>query len=193
MGFFRGKIIWSPVELDFLKVNRENTDINQLSLALAKSRNAVKNKLLEIDGKLKPKSASKKRTNIGKRADLGGFFRSSWEANFARWLKHSGIEYEYEPQVFTFPGVKHGTVSYCPDFKLNDGTWVEVKGFLDGKSKTQIRRFKKHYPEEAKKLMAIVGSVNTSAARFFIEEGISVMQYYNELNKVCKKQILNWE
>lgn len=191
--FFRNKITWSPVEIDYLKLHREDMDENQLSLALAKSRNAIKNKLLEIDGKFNPKKASKKRTNIGRRKDLDKFFRSSWESNLARYLITSGAGYEYEPQVFTFPGVKHGTLSYCPDFRLNDGTWVEVKGFIDSKGKTQIRRFKKHFPEEFKKLKAVVGSENTAAAKFFKEMEVPIFAYYNELNKRCKKIIPSWE
>jgi hypothetical protein len=192
MPFFRNKVVWSPVELDFLKANRDTIDLNQLSLSLAKSRNAVKNKLLELDGKLVPKKSSKKRTNIGKRADLGKFFRSSWEANIARFLKHQNMKWEYEPQVFTYP-YKHGTVSYCPDFKLGDGTWIEVKGFMDGRSKTQIRRFKKHYPEEFKKLRVVVGSDNTAAAKFFKEMGVPVWQLYNSLNKKYRHEIQSWE
>ncbi len=192
MPFFRNKVSWSPVEIDYLKTNRD-MDQNQLSLALGKSRNAVKNKLAELDGKVLPKKANKKRTNIGRRADLNGFYRSNWESNLARWLKSKGYQYLYEAQVFTFPGVKHGTVSYCPDFKLADGTWIEVKGFIDGKSKTQIRRFKKHYPEEFAKLQAVVGSPNTAAAKFFKEMGIPILAYYNDLNKTCKKTIPYWE
>ena len=191
MPFFRNKISWSPVELDYLKANRD-TDMNQLSLALGKSRNAVKNKLLEIDGKLIPKKANKKRTNIGKRKDLGIFMRSSWESNLARYLKSINVSFQYEAEVFTFPGVKHGTVSYCPDFKTVD-SWIECKGFLDGKSKTQIRRFKKHYPEEFKKLKAVVGSHSTAAAKFFTSMGVPIFAYYNELNKTCKDTIINWE
>lgn len=191
MPFFRNKVTWSPVEIDYLKIHRSE-DQNQLSLALGKSRNAVKNKLLELDGKLKPKIANKKRTNIGRRKDLNKFFRSSWEANLARYLVASGHGYTYEPQVFTYP-YKHGTVSYCPDFKLNDGTWVEVKGFMDGKSKVQIRRFKKHYPEEFKKLKCVIGSANTAAAKFFEKEGVPVFYYYNELNKKYRHEIPSWE
>src|SRR3990167_2032527 len=153
--FFRSKVVWSPVELQFLKDNRVTMETNQLSLSLSKSRNAIKNKLLEIDGKLVPKASSKKRTNIGKREDLGIFVRSNWEANFLRYLKLSNIQYQYESKVFMFPGVKYGTVSYCPDVRLQDGTWIEIKGFCDRKSKTQIRRFKKYFPEEFARLKVV--------------------------------------
>lgn len=190
--FFRNKIVWSPVEIEYLKEHR-NEDQNQLSLSLAKSRNAIKNKLKELDGKFIPKASSKKRTNIGRREDLGIFVRSNWEAGVLRYLKYKGISYQYEPQVFNFPGIKHGTVSYCPDIKLEDGTWIEVKGYMDGKSKVQLRRFKKFYPEEFIKLKIVVGSINTAAAKFAFEIGIPIFAYYNELNKQYKKIIPNWE
>lgn len=190
--FFRNKVTWSLLEVDHLKEHR-NDDRNQLCLYMGKSRNAVAKKLLEIDGKFIPKASSKKRSNIGKREDLSIFLRSGWEANFCRYLKSVGVQYKYEPQVFVFSGIKHGTVSYTPDFKLSDESWVEVKGYLDGKSKTQIRRFRQFFPEEFKKLKAVVGSANTSAAKFFIEIGVPIFIYYNDLNKKYKDIIPFWE
>jgi hypothetical protein len=190
---FFHRTVWSPVEIDYLKANRDKMSENQLGVALAKSRAAIKRKLDELDGKPSTKKMSK-RSVIGKRPDLNNtFFRSSWEANVARWLKYHKIDYMYEPKVFTYEKYKHGTVSYCPDFFLpQTGQWYEVKGMLDGKSKTQIRRFKKHYPEEFKKLTAVVGSEKTKAAVFFKELGVPVISY-NELNKTCKKTIPGWE
>ena len=49
---FRGKVKWSPVEIDYLKANRDKLPINQLTIALSKSRNAIKKKLDELDGKV---------------------------------------------------------------------------------------------------------------------------------------------
>lgn len=99
------------------------------------------------------------RTKSGKREDLGGqFFRSSWEANYARylnWLMANGSDisaWEFEPETFVFEGIKRGTLSYTPDFKLtmNDGSveWHEVKGWMDDKSKVRLKRFAKYYPSE---------------------------------------------
>lgn len=85
------------------------------------------------------------------------FFRSSWEVKFAcylQFLKEKKIisEWEHEPKTFWFDAIKRGTRSYLPDFKITrpDGThyWVEVKGYMDAKSKTKIKRFQKYYPEE---------------------------------------------
>jgi hypothetical protein len=92
----------------------------------------------------------------GRREDLDNvFFRSSWEANIARYFNFVGIKWTYEPKQFEFP-VKRGCVSYKPDFYLpKEDTWVEVKGYMDSKSKTKLNRFKRYYPEEYKKLIII--------------------------------------
>lgn len=191
MGFFRGKVVWSPVEIEYLKKNREKQSVNQLSLALAKSRNAVNRKMAELDGKVVTQKRSK-RSVIGRRADLKQFFRSNWEANVARWFNHEGINWQYEPKVFIFEGIKKGTVSYCPDFAVDDG-WVEVKGFLDSRGRTAIRRFKKYYPDEFKKLKAIVGRPGTKADEFFKLLGVPILGYINELDKEHRKNIAHWE
>ena len=189
---FRGKVKWSPVEIEFLKENRETLSVNQLTIALAKSRNAIKVKLNEIDGKVVSVKRNKK-SYIGKREDLNGqFMRSRWEANVARWFNHKKKVWSYEPEVFFFDGVKHGTVSYLPDFKV--GTlWVEVKGQLDPKGKTAVRRFKKFHPKEFKKLRAIVGRPGTQADIFFKELEVPIMAYYHELDRKFKDKIPNWE
>jgi len=192
MPFFNRKVVWSPVEVDYLKEHRKDMSENQLSLALAKSRNAVKRKLMELDGKVLPQKMSK-RSVIGRRKDLGQFFRSNWEANCARIWNHEGKKWEYEPKVFVFPGVKRGTVSYCPDFRVGETDWVEIKGLLEGRGRTAIRRFKKHYPEEFKRLKAIVGRPGTKADAFFKELGVPICGYMNELEKKWKTVLKNWE
>jgi hypothetical protein len=58
----------------------------------------------------------------------------------------------HEPKTFWFDGVKRGCVTYLPDFQVFklDGTheWLEVKGYMDSKSKTKISRFRKFFPNE---------------------------------------------
>lgn len=90
--------------------------------------------------------------------EIGGqrkFFRSRWEANYARyleWLKSQRkiIRWEHEPDVFWFEGLKRGCVSYLPDFKVTmaDGTieYHEVKGWMDAQSKTKLKRMAKYFP-----------------------------------------------
>lgn len=91
----------------------------------------------------------------GYREDLGIYVRSTWEANYARYLnflvKKSAIKsWSFEEDTFDFVGIRRGTRSYTPDFKIteNDSSIVyhEVKGYMDGKSKVKLKRMKKYYP-----------------------------------------------
>jgi hypothetical protein len=91
--------------------------------------------------------------------EIGGirkYYRSRWEANYAyylQWLKEKGeiLDWKHEPKVFWFDGVKRGTVSYLPDFLVleKDGkeAYHEVKGWMDDRSKTKIRRMAKYHPD----------------------------------------------
>lgn len=96
----------------------------------------------------------------GKRADLDyTFFRSKWEANYARYLTQMGTVWEYEPKTFEYP-LKKGTRFYTPDFRLVEhDIWVEVKGRWDAKSKTKLRRFKKYFPDEFAKLYVVTSDL----------------------------------
>lgn len=92
----------------------------------------------------------------GKRDDLGGrYFRSSWEANWARylnWLISVGEikTWDYEVDTFEFPRIRRGTRFYTPDFKVvnNDDSieYHEIKGWMDPKSNTRMKRMAKYYP-----------------------------------------------
>lgn len=86
------------------------------------------------------------------------YFRSEWERKYAlylEWLKRTKniTEWLYEPKTFWFEGIKRGCVSYKPDFQviLASGShyWVEVKGYMDSKSKTKLDRFKRYFPNES--------------------------------------------
>lgn len=84
------------------------------------------------------------------------YFRSTWEANYARylnWLVGCGqIEaWLYEPDTFEFVGIKRGSRFYTPDFKVTnrDGTveYHEVKGYLDQRGATKLKRMKRYHPK----------------------------------------------
>lgn len=91
--------------------------------------------------------------------ELGGkrfYARSRWEANYAKYLEflktHVLIsDWQHEPETFWFDGVKRGCVSYLPDFKIlkKDGSveYHEVKGWMDARSKTKIKRMGIYHPE----------------------------------------------
>src|SRR5659263_489952 len=69
------------------------------------------------------------RKKSGRRADLNNtFFRSSWEANMARYYNYIGVKWQFEPKMFIFNTIRRGSVSYTPDFYLpEEDRWVEVK------------------------------------------------------------------
>lgn len=191
---FRNKVIWSPLETAYLKKHRNDTSINQLTITLAKSKNAIIRKMAELDGKPLPGKKNKK-SIIGKRKDLDGqFCRSKWEADYCRYLKYKGIRYHYEPNTFVFKGVKRGTLSYLPDLYLPDtDEYIEVKGQLTPQGKTAIRRFKKFFPDEFSKLKGVVGRKGTAADKFFKSLGVPVIHYFSELDKQYKNIIPYWE
>lgn len=97
--------------------------------------------------------------------NIGGkeiFFRSKWECNYCRYLQYLKEKgkiagWEHEPKTFWFESIKRGVRSYLPDFRVLrfDQTiyWVEVKGYMDSKSKTKLTRFKRYYPNEQMELV----------------------------------------
>lgn len=88
--------------------------------------------------------------------DKRNFYRSRWEYRYALYLEFMKkynhiIEWEHEPKTFWFEGIKRGTNNYKPDFKIvfpsGNEEWHEVKGYMDSKSATKIKRMKKYYPD----------------------------------------------
>jgi len=84
------------------------------------------------------------------------YLRSLWEANYALYLdwlisQNQIQKWEYEVDVFWFEKIKRGVRSYKPDFKVYnmDGSieYHEVKGWMDAKSKTKLKRMRIYYPE----------------------------------------------
>jgi hypothetical protein len=122
------------------------------------------------------------RCKRGKRDDLGDmFFRSRWEANYARFLefqKTRGLitSWEYEPTTFWFEAIRRGVRSYTPDFKIHTGTieyYIEVKGWMDKKSRTKLARMRLYHPN--------------------IEIRLVGQREYRDLEKKLAGAIPNWE
>jgi len=141
----------TPEQLEQRRINQRKTRIKNGTL------NPMKNQ-----------SNPYSRARGGKRRDLNDtYFRSAWEANMARYYNFMNIKWEYEPKTFIFETIKRGSVSYTPDFYLpEEDRWVEVKGWMDAKSKTKLKRFKKYYPEEYKKLEIIGESEYKEFAKY---------------------------
>jgi hypothetical protein len=92
--------------------------------------------------------------------EIGGkrnYYRSRWEANYAcylQWLKERGqiADWAHEPETFWFDAIKRGVRSYKPDFRVweNNGKSElhEVKGWMDSRSHTTLKRMAKYHPQE---------------------------------------------
>jgi len=83
------------------------------------------------------------------------FFRSRWEYNYACYLQFlvdqgQIVGWAHEPETFWFEKIRRGVRSYLPDFRVTerDGAIIyhEVKGWLDPKSKTKLKRMAKYHP-----------------------------------------------
>jgi len=74
--------------------------------------------------------------------------RSGWEVKYAQYLDLKGIKWEYEP---TFQ-LSDGKL-YTSDFKLEDGTIVEIKGYFREDARIKWQMFKDEYPNLKKSLL----------------------------------------
>ena len=70
-------------------------------------------------------------------------FRSGLEEKVADLLVDLGVKYEYESTKI--PYVIH--FSYCPDFVLPNGVWLETKGYWDAADRRKIKAVKQQNPE----------------------------------------------
>ena len=133
--------------------------------------NACRGAAIAVNPASYPQTQSR-RGKGGKRPDLGdAYFRSAWEANYARylnWLVSLGqiAGWDYEPETFQFDDIKRGSRFYTPDFRVRgtDGSveYHEVKGYMDQRSATKLKRFAARFPE--KKLVLIDKSQYRSIA-----------------------------
>jgi len=114
--------------------------------------------------------------------DVRKYYRSRWEANYARylqWLKENGQikDWKHETETFWFEEIRRGVRSYLPDFRVweNDGTSClhEVKGWMDDRSKTSLKRMAKYHPDQK---IILIREKN-----------------YNEIKRKVSRIIKEWE
>lgn len=141
-------------------------------------------KTREVNGTMQTMNRATASWGAGWR-EIGGvkkYYRSKWEANYARyleWLKAQGEidSWLHEPDTFWFDGIKRGCLSYLPDFKVTEKNgkvaYHEVKGWMDDRSKTKIKRMAKYHPN----VVLIV--IDTKA--------------YNAIKKIMMPIIKEWE
>ena len=119
----------------------------------------------------------------GFRKDLSHYFRSAWEANIARVLNYLHIEWKYEFKRFDFTEETEGVLSYQPDFYLPQyNKWIEVKGWMDEKSKQRLSLFEKYYPKEYSNLILI----DESLYKEIEKEYLSIIELWETKGKYLK-------
>lgn len=139
----------------------------------------------------------------GFRKDLNCYFRSKWEANLARYWNFIKVPWEYEPKEFEFKTIKKGSRFYKPDFYLPKiDEYIELKGYFTASDKTKLRRFKKYYPEEFKKLRFVIedpfarSKENGEVMKFLLDdldkEFINIISY-KEIKEKLGTLIPSWE
>ncbi len=134
----------------------------------------IKAKAAKNDGKVSAGTGENGRSWKAAWREIGGqrcYFRSRWEANYARYLQtlveaSEILSWEHEPKAFWFEGIRRGSMSYLPDFRVVDTagnvTFHEVKGWMDERSTTKLARMAKYFPEVA---MVVIDSVSYKKLR----------------------------
>lgn len=74
--------------------------------------------------------------------------RSSYELFYARWLDQEKIKWQYEPSF----KLSNGKM-FSPDFKLEDGVIIEIKGYWAKVGKEKWSLFCADYPDIPKKAL----------------------------------------
>lgn len=149
---------------DELKAAMSARQLQRWAVMTEDERSALVLKMLKAkqkkNGSLATNTREKASWKSGWR-EIGGqraYFRSAWEANYARYLQmlveEGGIKsWEHEPITFWFEEIKRGSRSYLPDFRVTalDGsvTYHEVKGWMDERSRTKIARMARYHPDVA--------------------------------------------
>jgi len=151
------------------------------------------------------------RTKKGVRKDVHPkyCFKSATEANFARILDFLGLKWKYEERAFTFvqsngESYKNRPHIYVMDFEVLPGRkkkipsgiesgWIEVKGYMDAQSRSKLRRYKKHYPDEAAKTTIVIYTKYKKKDIEFCEKLGYRYIFYDALTKEYASQIPTWE
>lgn len=68
---------------------------------------------------------------------------SSWEVKVAEYLDQNNIKWKYGKTVFNIDEKR----SYRPDFELENGTFIEVKGYWRKENLAKFNDFKKAHPQ----------------------------------------------
>lgn len=142
--------------------------LSKLHLGRKMSDDARKRMAVSASARIRSKRETYSSAKGGIREDIGQYFRSNWEANYARILNHEHKLWKYEPDTF-----ETAVGTYTPDFKVDgvDG-YIEIKGRMNDASMKKVRAFMVEYPDIP---ITLIGP-----------------KEYDELRKKYQK-LINWE
>jgi len=152
-GFLGGKHTQETKD----KISKSSTYYASIRTEEEKSDMALKAQKTRVKNGTKHKARGNWRAEWATINRKKSFYRSRWELNYAyylEFLRKQGCikKWEHEPKTFWFEKIKRGVRSYLPDFRVTHLSgkieYHEVKGWMDQRSKTKIKRFAKYYPEE---------------------------------------------
>lgn len=74
-------------------------------------------------------------------------FRSGLEDVISQQLDTAGVSYSYEEEKLTYE-VPAKVCKYTPDFKLENGIYIETKGIWDLKDRQKMKLIKDQHPDK---------------------------------------------
>ncbi len=71
--------------------------------------------------------------------------------------------------------------------------WVEIKGYLDDKSKIKLKRFKRYYPDEFENFTCVISKYSNDAKNFMKELEVPNIIFYEDFRDYYSEYIVHWE
>ena len=149
----------------------------------------TEDKKAQISATLKKKYANGMKiphAKSGFRKDLNMYFRSTWEANYARLLIFQSQDVVYENTVFSLLDTDGSILStYTPDFKIGYNEFTEVKGHADSSTEWKC---------ECKRCIRDKNKMHLMSIQYpDINVYILGKKEYKEIAKCFARKIPNWE
>ena len=96
---------------------------------------------------------------VARKESIENGFRSKFEFDFSKELVKLGLHAEYEADKFKYTQPEI-TRSYCPDWKIREGVYIETKGNFSSSDRKKILWFRESNPD-IKIYMLFMRSINT--------------------------------
>lgn len=114
-------------------------------------------------------------------------FQSTYEFYWLVWALDKGLRFQRNTEGFNYE-FKGKIFKYFPDFILEDGSYIEIKGYIDEKTKVKLETFSKNHKLSVlleKDLKKAVEYVKNTYGKDFIEQFLNTKHIKTKNNK-CK-------